>query len=223
MDFLDSLEPQIPAEEDLSPGFSPKLSPKAQHRTMDVGMAEENDFTETADRVRRQVYKAEHSSIGRVATNHYMLVFKAAGGAFYWLMFALIFGLAVVINQVMMPLLFREWSGDKNASHVGSYLVTYLSLTLIGIFFGSLGWIWLYGVGNVGFYNRGSRAIHVMLLDVICTAPLRFFEETPKGRIMNIFGQDMFRLDGFSADDFGREFTFILLWLILMNRYSNGL
>jgi hypothetical protein len=104
----------------------------------------------------------------------------------------------------------ERWSGDPDPSAVGYYISHYAGITLLGLVLGSVRWVWLYGVGNVGFYNAGSRRIHSMLLDRICGAPMSFFETTPGGRLMNLFGQDINRLDSQAADDFGRECESVL-------------
>lgn len=155
-------------------------------------------------RTSRQIYKAEHSSIGRVASSHYMLVFVSAGGAVYWLILFVIFG-GTNAFDVLKTLFLRQWSSDADPRHVNHNLGLYFTLVSSGALLGGFRWIWLYGVGFRGFYNRGSKVIHSRLLDVVLGAKLSFFEETPKGRILNIFGSDMARLDGKSADDFGRE------------------
>jgi ABC-type multidrug transport system fused ATPase/permease subunit len=154
--------------------------------------------------VARQHYTAENQAAGRVASSHYMLVFRAAGGWAYWfVLIGLLTGARGV--SIWQMLWMEQWSGDPDPSAVGYYIAHYAGITLLGLVLGSVRWVWLYGVGNVGFYNAGSRRIHSMLLDRICGAPMSFFETTPGGRLMNLFGQDINRLDSQAADDFGRE------------------
>jgi ABC-type multidrug transport system fused ATPase/permease subunit len=152
----------------------------------------------------RRIYQAEKTSEGRVNTSHFMMVFSAAGGAFYWTVLALIFG-STTSFDLARNIFLRHWSTDPSPAHLDKNLLIYLSIVTGAILMGALRWVWLYGVGPVGFYNRGSRKIHATLLDRICGAPLSFFESTPMGRLMNIFGQDVRRLDAYVADDFGRE------------------
>lgn len=176
--------------------------PMAKHANLDQVDAPEDV---KPDSPTRQVYTTEVSSVGRVAQNHYLLVFAAAGGAVYWLVLAFIFGASTAFTDILIPLFFRHWTDDAAPSHLDRNLYIYLSLVTATVVLGGMRWVWLYGMFNFGFYNRGSRKIHSMLLDMICSAPLSFFESTPKGRLMNIFGGDMYRLDGNSADDFGRK------------------
>ncbi|KAK4686858.1 hypothetical protein P7C73_g3272, partial [Tremellales sp. Uapishka_1] len=162
---------------------------------------------EEEDRVAsHQIYQAEHRAKGRVASNHYFLVLATAGGLWYWLVFSIIYSLArgMDIGQAVWM---RKWSGDPNADHLDYNLVGYFVLVSGGTFLGGLRWIWLYGMGSIGFYSGGSKKIHAALLSRVCSATLQFFETTPAGRLMNIFGQDIWRLDSSSADDFGSRFA----------------
>jgi ABC-type multidrug transport system fused ATPase/permease subunit len=151
----------------------------------------------------RQLYKTEHSAVGRVATSEYMLVLGSAGGMVYWIILMMFLAGTAVFAALRVWIL-REWSSDTDPSRLDHYLLLYFTLLSAGLLTGTCRWVWLYGVGNVGFYNRGSRIIHQQLLDVVCGATFGFFESTPKGRLMNVFGGDMWRLDCHSADDFGR-------------------
>ena len=161
---------------------------------------ESEDPTTTA----RKLYQEEQSSAGRVATGHYVLVFAAAGGIIYWLLLAFLYGSTTGFD-IWRSVFLRQWTEDADPSHLDANLYWYFFIVTAGVVIGAIRWIWLYGVGPVGFYNSGSMKIHAELLDRICGAPLSFFESTPAGRIMNIFGQDMRRIDANVADDFGRE------------------
>lgn len=161
--------------------------------------------TEQADRQKaRQIYKTEQMGMGRLAKRHYLFVLGSAGGIGYWLLLAFVYGGARAFD-IGRILWLRKWSADTDPKDVDFNLSIYAVLVTTAVLVGALRWVILYGVGNVGFYNRGSRLMHKRLLDKICAAPLSFFETTPSGRIMNIFGQDMNQLDGWSADAFGRE------------------
>lgn len=194
---------------------SPTLSPRELDRRISMtdhrpvaarqqGLAKTGQEEDEVKRTSRQIYKAEHSSIGRVASSHYMLVFVSAGGVAYWLILFVIFG-GTSVFDVFKTLFLRQWSSDADPRHLNYNLGLYFALVSSGVLLGGFRWIWLYGIGFRGFYNRGSKVIHSRLLDVVLGAKLSFFEETPKGRILNIFGSDVARLDAQSADDFGSE------------------
>jgi ABC-type multidrug transport system fused ATPase/permease subunit len=154
----------------------------------------------------RPVYQKERMATGRVAKPHYMLVLGTAGGLMYWLVFAILYA----FNEgfvIFRAIFLKHWSSDANPAHLNSNLFAYACLIAGSMVFGSIRWFWLYGIGDRGFYNRGSRLIHERLLDSICSATISWFEATPAGRIMNIFGQDQWRLDSSPADDFARECT----------------
>jgi ABC-type multidrug transport system fused ATPase/permease subunit len=151
--------------------------------------------------VSRHLYKAEHRSIGRVSSNHYWLIFVAAGGMGYWIiLLSLHFG--TQFFYIWRSVWMERWSDDPNPAHLDHYISHYTAIVITAIAIVAIRWVLLYGIGNVGFYNGGSRRIHSTLLDRICAAPLSFFETTPSGRLMNVFGQDMNRLDTTAADDF---------------------
>lgn len=173
--------------------------PTAHHAKRDQADVQENGIRT----ISRQFYKTEQSAVGRVATSHYMLVLGSAGGALYWTIL-LIFLAGTAIFAALRAWVLREWSSDHDVSHLDHYLLLYFALLSSGLLTGTCRWIWLYGVGNVGFYNRGSRMVHQRLINVVCGATFGFFEATPKGRLMNVFGGDIWRLDCHSADDFGR-------------------
>nr|XP_019007523.1 uncharacterized protein I206_07785 [Kwoniella pini CBS 10737]OCF46304.1 hypothetical protein I206_07785 [Kwoniella pini CBS 10737] len=151
----------------------------------------------------RQLYREEHKSVGRVSSSHYWLIFSSAGGFWYWATLLTIYGIHRVVT-VERTFWLEKWTSDPDGSNINYYLMIYALLSLGAILLGSLRWVWLYGLGNLGFYNRGSKRIHEMILTKVFQAPLQFFETTPHGRLLNIFGQDMYRLDCQSADGFGR-------------------
>ena len=163
-------------------------------------------FRESAEdvTVSRHVYRAEHSARGRVASTHYWLVFSAAGGFGFWIIFAFL-SVGAAIFGAVSPSWLRRWLLNLDPADLNYNLVIFAFVSAGGIVLGSLRWVWLYGIGTVGFYNAGSQKIHAMLLDGICAAPLSFFETTPAGRIMNVFSQDVNSIDSVIADDFGRK------------------
>jgi ABC-type multidrug transport system fused ATPase/permease subunit len=151
----------------------------------------------------RQIYQDEAQSKGQVASNHYLLVLGAAGGLWYWLVFALLFTSTKALELGHSAWL-KHWM-SSDVDDLDFNLAIYSTVVSLAIFMGALRWVCLYGIGHVGFYSSATRKIHRKMLDRICQAPLHFFETTPAGRIMNIFAQDMDRLDYASADDFGSK------------------
>jgi ABC-type multidrug transport system fused ATPase/permease subunit len=152
----------------------------------------------------RQVCTKEHQEVGHVRSGHYWLVIAAAGGIGYWSIWIALYGGTKALSWATDYLL-KVWTGDPHPkAHLDYYLRLYLLLRVVWIAVGAMRWVWLYGIGNVGFYSAGTKRIHRDLFRTITNAPLSFFESTPSGRLLNVFSQDVKRLDSQSADDFGR-------------------
>ena len=177
-----------------------KRSENAQARSQHDKQSE--GITET--RIIRKIHKEEHRAKGRVAISHYRLLFDAVGGRWYWFVFfALLFAARATFMSGSFVL--EAWSSDHHPDHLNRYLLLYGLAVFSGALFGGLHWVWLYGVGKIGFLNSGTRKIHAMLVDSLAGATLGFFERTPTGRLINIFGSDMARIDTEVSDDVGRE------------------
>lgn len=171
----------------------------------DEGHTEEKaqDDEEPQSPVARQIYKTEHAAIGRVKSSHYWLIFKSVGGFWYWLLFAALF-IVTRLADIGQSFVLEQWSADSDPNHLDRNLINYGAFVSAAVILGGLRWVWLYGIGSTGFVNSMSRKIHAKLLTTLVGAPLSFFETTPTGRLMNIFGQDVNRIDGFVSDDVGR-------------------
>ncbi|WWC94460.1 hypothetical protein V866_001306 [Kwoniella sp. B9012] len=189
-----------PAESSIDePSESPGLSKVATRRRQSHHFEERDE----SSGVSRHLYREEHKSVGRVASNHYLMVFRSAGGFWYWSALALVYGIYRLV-AVSRTFWLEKWTSDPEQSHINYYLIVYAAISAGCIALGSFKWVWLYGIRNVGFYSAGSKKIHESLLSKVFHAPLQFFETTPHGRLLNIFGQDVYRLDSQSADGFGR-------------------
>lgn len=147
----------------------------------------------------RKLYAQEKREVGSVRSSHYAMVFNAAGGHLYW---ASLFGVLLLCcgfkdsHQYVL----RLWTENDQTDRLTFYIGLYAVLTIITSFFGIFRWFLLYGIGNVGMYNRGVRVIHASLIQRIAGASLRFFDITPKGRLLNVLTADIARLDYGSAD-----------------------
>ncbi|OXB35182.1 ATP-dependent bile acid transporter [Cryptococcus neoformans] len=151
----------------------------------------------------RKLYQEEQRAVGRVSDSHYFLIFRAAGGIWYWLILAILYGGHRALTMLRIFWL-EHWSANPSPEHLNYNLIVYTAIVSFGILIGAFRWIWLYGISNVGFYSRGNRRVHDLIMARLFSAPLQFFEKTPQGRLLNVFGQDMWRLDCNVADDFGR-------------------
>lgn len=172
----------------------------------DEGPTEEkaqDDEDEAQSPVARQIYKTEHAASGRVKSSHYWMIFKAVGGFWYWLLFTFLF-VVTLMAEIGQSFVLEQWSADTDPRHLDANLIHYGILVSAAVILGGLRWVWLYGIGKTGFVNSMSRKIHAQLVTTLVGAPLSFFETTPTGRLMNIFGQDINRVDGYISDDVGR-------------------
>ncbi|EIW65942.1 hypothetical protein TREMEDRAFT_35671 [Tremella mesenterica DSM 1558] len=160
------------------------------------------EYEDGEDHKGRQVYTVEHQGVGRVASSHYWLMLRAAGGWSYWITWILLLSIAKATHFIQSYILER-WCEDPSPNHQNGYLLLLILALSCGMVSGTGRWVWLYGVGNYGFYSRGSHLIHKELLGKVMAASVGWFEATPRGRLMNVFGQDIYNLDAVSADAFG--------------------
>jgi hypothetical protein len=151
-----------------------------------------------------KLYAAEPRETGRVRSSHYAMLLTAAGGASYW---AALFGVILLccLFKDSRQYVLRLWTERNNPDRLQYYLSVYTAVTLVACFLGAFRWFLLYGIGNVGMYNRGVKVIHRSLIERLAAAPLRFFDTTPKGRLLNVLTMDVQRLDWWSADTLFRE------------------
>ena len=152
----------------------------------------------------REIYVREKREVGHVNRNHYVMVLSSAGGWIYWgIMISLVLGARGVDNWRQYVL--KEWTEQLDNQHLLHYLPLYIGVTGFSGILGAARWVILYGVGNYGVFNRACRVIHKTIFDRIAGAPLRYFDTTPKGRLLNVFTSDMGKIDGWVADATGRK------------------
>lgn len=190
--------------------FSTEEAPTPTQESEPVAEAKRDEVptlssTGTGRDIVRKLHEDEHRAKGRVAISHYRLLLRAAGGFGYWSVFAIVF-LSARGCYIWSSYVLEAWSSDENPDHLDRYLLMYSLTVIAGVILGALRWVWLYGFGNIGFVSAGIRKIHAMLVTNLAGATLGFFERTPTGRLINIFGQDMSSVDTEVSDDVGSEF-----------------
>lgn len=79
---------------------------------------------------------------------------------------------------------------SQDSHSLDYYFNIYVLITMISILLGVSRLVWLY-YGSL----RASRILHENLLNRVIRAPLRFFDTTPVGRILNRFGRDFEDID----------------------------
>ncbi|CAO3589839.1 unnamed protein product [Absidia cylindrospora] len=165
--------------------------------------------------------ETEFRAQGLVKQHLYMVYLRLVGGPFFWLVLAtLIIGMQC--SEMVATWWIKQWSSAYNkiagengtgelvinnrflssglssspddnkmpAKQVEYYLGVYVIISLIYIVVSTSGYAMSY-MGGI----RASRKIYVTLLDRVLHAPLRFFDTTPVGRILNRFSGDMESID----------------------------
>ncbi|CAG8435018.1 7255_t:CDS:10 [Diversispora eburnea] len=89
------------------------------------------------------------------------------------------------VNNIFNNVNVNNIFSNINEQHsVNYYLNIYVAITLATVFFGISRFLWLY-YGSL----KASRKLYRRLLHRIIRAPLRFFDTTPIGRILNRFNE----------------------------------
>ncbi|KAI8595921.1 P-loop containing nucleoside triphosphate hydrolase protein [Dissophora ornata] len=166
----------------------------------------------------KKLVDEEARSKGKVKLLVYNMYLKACGGTGFWII--LIFILAVVKFLGMAELVWiKEWSsayGDdskfvniqRHINKIGKlrwsepddeyepidldfYIGIYCLISLMAVFLTIVRIFWQF-YGSL----RASRSLYEQLLVSIIRAPIRFFDTTPVGRIINRFSKDFEVIDG---------------------------
>jgi ABC-type multidrug transport system fused ATPase/permease subunit len=146
----------------------------------------------------------EDRAVGAVQANVYGQYLKALGGqrlAFQPLVWALLLGLAASVS--LLPLLQKAWLAHFSNVQGGKTLpmVPWASEAMGGILvYGALGIFTLVVVlaNRLFWLDRGMAAgknLHDQMLKAVLHSPLRFFDATPMGRILQRFSRDVEAVD----------------------------
>ncbi|CAG8854492.1 23948_t:CDS:2, partial [Gigaspora margarita] len=163
----------------------------------------------------RVLVEEEARQTGMVKLKIYKSYFLANGNILYWLIAAVIFIGARGI-QIMENWWLKVWSnasknhetiqtifnsvqqdnlimidGDIDEPHSADYYLNiYVLITFLSIIGGVSRSVWLY-YGSL----RASKKLYQTILHQVIRAPLRFFDTTPVGRILNRFSKDFETID----------------------------
>ncbi|OAD04591.1 hypothetical protein MUCCIDRAFT_139587 [Mucor lusitanicus CBS 277.49] len=138
---------------------------------------------------------------GKVKFRLYRLYFKLVGNWFFWLFFFFTVFTARSLDITstwwlklwahgFMSVAASTLQDDHQTHDTNYYLNIYVLINLVNILFGLTRYITTFSGGI-----RAGRKLHVLLLDRVLKAPLRFFDTTPIGRIVNRFSKDFETLD----------------------------
>eukprot|EP01083_Nonionella_stella_P068743 182734_1 len=140
-----------------------------------------------------QLIEMEKRARGAVESGVYRQYISAAGGTL--LMSLLLLSLAIRQGfDVASQRWIAYWADNMGLSGAKSgvryYLVIYAVLGFSGVIFVVITLVWV-AIARI----RASRKLHFSLLKTMLRAPMRFFDTTPIGRILNRFASDMYSVD----------------------------
>ncbi|CAE6434162.1 unnamed protein product [Rhizoctonia solani] len=153
--------------------------------------------------------KLEHREQGNVKLSVYKRYFEASskpGVLAYILCMVGQQGCAILSNVAL-----KMW-GNHNQdaggnSSVGYFLILYGSLALASALFSFVASVlqWVFCA------IKSARSLHDAMLLAVVRAPLSFFEQTPMGRIMNLFSRDQYVIDEVLVRVLGSFFRTMLI------------
>jgi ABC-type multidrug transport system fused ATPase/permease subunit len=129
---------------------------------------------------------------GTVKLNVYLKYFKSNGSYLFWIIASILF-ISTRAAQTLEGWWLNVWS---NLTHntpqysVDYYINIYILIMMLSIFFGVFQFSWLY----YGSLQASKKLYNQMFIRVI-KSPLRFFDTTPIGRILNRFSKDFEIID----------------------------
>ncbi|KAF9779193.1 metal resistance protein YCF1 [Thelephora terrestris] len=135
----------------------------------------------------------EHSEKGRVKSSVYRRYIEACSTSGFALFIA-----AIVVAQafsILSNFALRSWSEDNRQTRENRGITKYLALSgiaqLLSVFFFAIATVALLLLCAL----RSSKQLHDNMLNSLIHAPLSFFEQTPTGRVLNIFSKDIYNID----------------------------
>jgi ABC-type multidrug transport system fused ATPase/permease subunit len=134
------------------------------------------------------VFEEEKSEMGGIKWSVYADYIKACGGMLHFLFIA---ALTLVASAMIMftDFYLARWVDEFDPDHDQHY-VTYAGLVAVAFLLA-----WMQAAGFFAFAFRGSHSLHVNMLHSVSRAATRFFDVTPKGRLLNLFANDLYICD----------------------------
>ena len=93
-----------------------------------------------------------------------------------------------ITHHANPPIILENNSPAENSTLY--YIAGYALISLFSLIVGILNELW-----DLHFFLIGSRGLHRKLLNSVLGSPLRFFDKTPIGRILNRFTKDIGEID----------------------------
>ncbi|CAG8459975.1 16431_t:CDS:10 [Acaulospora morrowiae] len=189
----------------------------------------------------------ESRPTGMVRLKIYATYFRANGHMLYWMIVAGLFvgsgGIRIleswwlktwsdadIINSNHEPIttitfikrfdwiilngIFRDLDEPHSVEY---YLNIYVIITFASVLFGISRFIWLY-YGSL----KASKKLYQKLLNQVIRAPLRFFDTTPVGRILNRFSKDFETIDSSLIEFIVAAIIFGAIFLLVGSIYAKA-
>ncbi|KAL0084399.1 hypothetical protein J3Q64DRAFT_1862487 [Phycomyces blakesleeanus] len=204
----------------------------------------ENDTSKTINNPPRVLVEQETRAVGHVKIRHYIKYLKMVGSSWFWIVYAsIVLGcralevyavwwvklwsqayakekhpeptlMMVSPSNTLIPEfeLLPEKPSDDN---VDMYLSTYMILTAVTVICITIRYGFLY-LGTM----QASKSLYAELLHCVFRTPLRFFDTTPVGRILNRSSKDFETLDSelpIDLANFTIQATFVISTLLVVS------
>lgn len=144
----------------------------------------------------QKLIEKETVETGKVKFKLYLKYLRAVGWGFsFWIFVSYILQNAAFVGQNIW---LSDWTGDAEKYYNITYPASQRDMR-VGVF-GALGvaqalFVLLGAFLVSGGAVRASRMLHTQLLHNILRVPMRFFDTTPTGRIVNRFAKDILTVD----------------------------
>ena len=181
--------------------FSNVDEPTSEGRKSPLGEVEESEKRSVESRTgggAAALIVKEDRKTGAVASS-VVATYTKAMGIFYWIVLGYIFA---EIFRVSSSLWLSKWSSSSSSEGssepISYYLYTYVGLSMI-----QLGFALSVQMGGAIGGIRASSKLHDRMYSRLVIAPMRFFNSTPLGRILNRFSKDVGDMDKNLSTMFG--------------------
>ncbi|KAB5588814.1 Metal resistance protein YCF1 [Ceratobasidium theobromae] len=137
--------------------------------------------------------KMEHREQGNVKMSVYKRYFQAssAPGVVAYLLCMVGQQACAILSNVALKMWGNHNQETRDNSSVGYYLFVYGMFALASAVFAFVASVLLWVFCAI----KSARSLHDAMLLAVVRAPLSFFEQTPMGRIMNLFSRDQYVID----------------------------
>eukprot|EP00003_Mantamonas_plastica_P005852 TRINITY_DN1477_c0_g1_i3.p1 TRINITY_DN1477_c0_g1~~TRINITY_DN1477_c0_g1_i3.p1 ORF type:complete len:1396 (-),score=534.50 TRINITY_DN1477_c0_g1_i3:135-3824(-) len=152
----------------------------------------------------------EQRDTGKVKGGIFKPYITRAGGMQWFIGFLIVACFATVVRASTSYWL-AIWTADQLSLALGIYIAVYAIWTILGA-------VLTYGkeMYLVHGFVRASDAVHEDVLRAVLSAPMRWFDSTPVGRILNRFSKDLYVVDSELPSQMSQIFNAAMLIFTLL-------